>query len=91
MDQVYIVFFTTGEFEDRIDEVSKLFYSRTEAENYSDRMNSDLIQNRMHESNVGNIADYESRHSRETLIKYGSYVDYTGANFYVSGPFQIGE
>jgi len=88
MNEVYIVFFATGEYEYRVNEISKLFSSKSKAEEYVSNMNSKLIELNLYDGQ-NTIAPYEVRHSDEVKKEFGFSVDYTGASFYISGPFKV--
>jgi hypothetical protein len=88
MDYVYIVFFTTGEYEFRVNEISKIFHLKSKAEEYVNNMNSRLMELNLYDGQSV-VATYEIRYSDEVKKEFGFSIDYNGASFYISGPFKV--
>lgn len=86
-NEIYIVYFCTGEYGDAIEEVSKVFFSKEKADKYADEKNSQLKIFNLHCDNMKD--NYNFRYSEEILEQFGYAIDYTGANFSVEGPYKV--
>jgi hypothetical protein len=89
--QIYIVHFTTGEYSDRSDRVDGVFDSKEKADRYLKEMTAALNELGLNNGiggNESNIGNSELRNSEEVLMRFGR-IDYTGARYYIEGPFDL--
>jgi len=87
-NQVYLVFFNTGKYEDKFSCVEKAFFNEGDAQRYAEEWNNKLIQDKLHNSNY-NCSEYNFDNYDRDLLKYGYAIDYTGARYTVQGPIIV--
>ena len=86
---VYIVHFTTGEYSDRSEHVDSVFGSKEKADAYVEEKSRLLDEYGLHSAgNDSGTHDHDLRQSEEVLSLFG-HIDYTGARYYVDGPYEV--
>lgn len=84
---VYLAHFVTGEYDDRFDEIVKIFSTHDKANTFVEQGNLSLKELGLHNTECKH--DYEYRHSEEVKEKFGFSIDYTGAHYYMDGPYTV--
>jgi len=88
MSECYLVIMGTGEYEDYVKHVLKVFVSKSAAENYADTMRSEL--NNIGRNIDGNNSQSEDRQTMFNQVSLnGCPIDYNGAFIQIDGPFEL--
>lgn len=87
--EVYIVYFNTGEYEDKIHQIYKMLLNKDSAEILCKDMNDKLKEKNLHRSSKQSDDAFEGRYSEENISLFGYSIDYTGASYSVEGPFKV--
>lgn len=77
MTKIYIIEFATGEYEDKRDTIHKAYFDKNIAEIECNKLNKQLIDNRIHKTNI----DIDHYYKKELNLPY--YIDYTGGEYYM--------
>lgn len=85
VEQAWVVGYTTGEYSDRSESIERVFASEASARAWADERNAWLKSKGLYVDEV--TASYETR--QEVQKEFGRYVDYTGGEFEVQGPFEV--
>jgi hypothetical protein len=87
--KVWVVWFGTGEYEDREEHIDCLFTSKVKADNYAIKKRKELNKLGLHiEGDCSRRHDTDHRDSDAIRDKFGR-IDYTGAWYDVSGPHEV--
>lgn len=88
VSQVWIVWGSTGEYEDVSEWIVDIFDAEVKAKQCLDEMRQKFDELGLHEDgNKTRCDDYEYRW--EISENTGIYVDYTGVSFSMSGPHEV--
>lgn len=79
MTKVYIIEFSTGEYEDQTEYIYKAFFDKEKAKEECDRLNKVLVDYDLHTSSSFVRVDNLPKLKIETDIQ--NDIDYTGADF----------
>lgn len=82
MEKVYIVYFCTGEYEDRTEEVYKVFQKEIDAKLCKENLERELKEQKL---DIG--SNYHDNEDNRNF--HGHRVDYTGAWITIAGPFDL--
>lgn len=88
--KIYIVWFSTGNCSDRINEIDKVFDSGNKAYAYCKSKNDFLTEHGLNENDCCYMSEKYSYKQHISKI-IGHEIDYTGASYNVEGPFDVEE
>jgi hypothetical protein len=88
--QIYIVYFITGEYGDKSEHILKVFANSDKANEYAEKVRSDLNCMGRHDDINGDNSKSENINTRYDMEEYeGCTIDYTGAYVLVSAPIDV--